>query len=89
MLTGGRWVTFESGNSRDAWSGMKQIAGMSKTATHLPDFDDGSAYATELNEFYSRFDQEATPDINSKIRNDNLLDFPDDIIVPVFEEEET
>ena len=37
--------SFESGNSRDAWSGMKQIAGMSKTATHLPDFDDGSAYA--------------------------------------------
>ena len=81
--------SFESGNSRDAWSGMKQIAGMSRTATHLPDFDDGSAYATELNEFYSRFDQEATPDINSKFRNDNLLDFPDDIIVPVFEEEET
>ena len=66
----------------------RKIAGMSQTATHLPDFDDGSAYAIKLNEFYSRFDQEATSDINSEFRNNNLLYFPDNAIVPVFEEEE-
>ena len=81
--------TFASGNSRDAWAGMKQIAGVCQTTTHLPDCDDGSSYANEINEFYSRFDKDATIETNSKFKNDNLLDFSDITNIPIFEEKET
>ena len=79
--------SFKDGNSREAWAGMNKIAGVNKTNSNLI-VDGGKSYADELNEFYSRFDEDATPDLNSKFKHDFLTDFPDDENRPVFAEEE-
>ena len=80
--------SFKDGNSREAWAGMNKIAGVNKTNSNLM-VEDGKSYADELNEFYSRFDEDATPDLNSKFKHDFLSDFPADENIPVFAEEET
>ena len=80
--------SFKEGNAREAWAGMNKIAGVTKSNAPL-DVNDGKSYADELNEFYSRFDNDATPDLNSKFKHDFLSDFPDDENRPVFTEAET
>ena len=80
--------SFKDGNSREAWAGMNKIAGVNKTNSNLM-VEDGKSYADELNEFYSRFDEDATPDLNAKFKQDFLSDFPADENIPVFTEEET
>ena len=49
--------------------------------------DDGQTYADELNDFYSRFDKDSTPDVNKLFKNDNFTTFDDD--VPIFSQEDT
>ena len=66
--------SFKEGNAREAWAGMNKIAGVTKSNAPL-DVNDGKSYADELNEFYSRFDNDATPDLNSKFKHDFLSDF--------------
>ena len=49
--------------------------------------DDGQNFADELNEFYSRFDKDSTPDVNTLFKNDNFTSFDDDVLI--FTQEDT
>ena len=65
---------------------MKTVVCFDKTRPQVT-VDDGQTYADELNDFYSRFDKDSTPDENKRFKIDNLSAFHDD--VPIFRQEDT
>ena len=71
---------------KDVWDKMKTVVCFDKTRPQVT-VDDGQTYADELNDFYSRFDKDSTPDVNKLFKNDNFTTFDDD--VPIFSQEDT
>ena len=67
---------------RDVWDRMKSIISTDKIRPTVT-VDDGQKYADELNDFYSRFDVDSTPEANLQFKNDNLSCFSDD--TPTFD----
>merc|ERR1712130_477514 len=78
--------SFQSNNMKDVWDKMKTVVCFDKTRPQVT-VDDGQTYADELNDFYSRFDKDSTPDENKRFKIDNFASFDDD--VPIFRQEDT
>ena len=62
---------------KDYWDKIKQITGSKNTKTDLS-VEDGVVYANKLNEFYSRFDTNSTPDLNDTFQNSHFSHFTED-----------
>ena len=78
--------SFECNDMKDVWNRMKKVIGSDNKGPQINP-PNGQTYADELNDFYSRFDKDSTPDDNLLFKNINFNSFTDD--PPFFKEDDT